>query len=141
MSTTSESVAPGSGARVLVLGAGGQLGQAVVARLAQDGYRVRAFQRRAAADRDPAVEVVLGTALDREAVARAAADQDAVVNVIGSGTLRRNTVESDTTAAVRRANSAQETLRQPPPCQKRSIGRRSAPGLPARKAAAWSPFR
>jgi uncharacterized protein YbjT (DUF2867 family) len=46
------------------------------------------------------VEVVLGTALDRDAVARAAVDQDAVVNVIGSGTLRPNTVESDTTAAV-----------------------------------------
>jgi uncharacterized protein YbjT (DUF2867 family) len=58
MSPTSELGSPGPGARVLVLGVGGQLGRAVVARLAQDGYRVRAFQRRApAADRDPAVDV------------------------------------------------------------------------------------
>lgn len=87
--------------RVLVLGAGGQFGRAVVTRLAQDGYLVRAFQRRPPETEPfPAVDVFLGDALDRDAVARAAAGEDAVVNAIGSGTLRRNTVESDTTAAV-----------------------------------------
>jgi uncharacterized protein YbjT (DUF2867 family) len=85
---------------VLVLGAGGQLGQAVVARLGQEGYRVSAFQRRLPAGEAAGLEVFLGDALDRDAVARAAASQDAVVNAIGSGTLRANTVESDTTAAV-----------------------------------------
>src|SRR5262249_19138862 len=70
-------------------------------RLAQDGYRVRAFQRRSPAGEAAAgVEVFLGDALDRDAVARAAEGQDAVVNAIGSGTRRANTVESDTTAAV-----------------------------------------
>lgn len=91
----------GPGSRILVLGAGGQLGRAVVARLAQDGYRVRAFQRHPATmDPGPAVEMVLGDALDGAAVARAAAGQATVINAIGSGTIRRNTVESSTTAAV-----------------------------------------
>lgn len=101
MNGTPENRSAEIGARVLVLGAGGQLGQAVETRLAQDGDRVRAFRRRPPAT-EPAhgVEVVLGDALDRDAIARAAEGQDAVVNAIGSGTLRRNTVESDTTAAV-----------------------------------------
>jgi uncharacterized protein YbjT (DUF2867 family) len=101
MNTTPWDLSSEVGARVLVLGASGQLGQAVVARLAQDNYRVRAFQRRPLADEAAdGVEVFLGDALDRDAVARSAEGQDAVVNAIGSGTLRANTVESDTTAAV-----------------------------------------
>jgi uncharacterized protein YbjT (DUF2867 family) len=85
----------------VVLGAGGQLGQAVTTRLAMDGLQVRAFQRRASeVPPEQGVEVVLGDARDRDAVERALENQDAVINTIGSGTLRRNTVESDTTAAV-----------------------------------------
>jgi uncharacterized protein YbjT (DUF2867 family) len=87
--------------QILVLGASGQLGQAAVARLVGHGHQVRAFMRRPpAASPAPGVDVCLGDALDRGAVAGAAAAQDAVVNAIGSGTLRANTVESDTTAVV-----------------------------------------
>ncbi len=91
----------GSGMHVLVLGAGGQLGQAVVACLLRDSYCVRAFQRRSVAElTSPNLEVVLGDARHHGALAAAVMGQDAVVNAIGSGTLRRNTVESETTAIV-----------------------------------------
>jgi uncharacterized protein YbjT (DUF2867 family) len=87
--------------QILVLGASGHLGQAVVARLVGDGHPVRAFMRRPpAASPAPGVDVYLGDALDSRAVAGAAVGQDAVVNAIGSGSLRANTLESDTTAAV-----------------------------------------
>jgi uncharacterized protein YbjT (DUF2867 family) len=97
MVSTSESTLT----RVVVLGAGGQLGRAVVTHLARAGYRVRAFQRRQPeTNAEPGVEVVLGDAMWADALQRAAHDQEAVVNAIGSGTMRWNTVESDTTAVV-----------------------------------------
>lgn len=89
--------------RILVIGAGGGLGRAVVEQLLDEGHNVRAFARRpapAVADhgqRGRDVEAVCGDARDSAALAAAMTDQDVVVNAIGSGTLRRNTVESDTT--------------------------------------------
>lgn len=90
--------------KVLVLGANGQLGSTVVARLARDGHHIRAFMRRPDADVErPKVELFRGDATDEMSVVAAAMGQDAVVNAIGSGTIRRNTIESDTTRVVLRA--------------------------------------
>ena len=89
---------------VLVLGANGQLGRAVVDRLVRDGHHVSAFVRRPPpAPPDPKVDVVVGDAMSYGAVREAAAGQQAVVNVIGGGTLRANTVESDASKVVLRA--------------------------------------
>src|SRR5215813_13825816 len=86
---------------VLVLGANGQLGRAVFSRLAADGQRVRAFMRRpASVVAPPAIEVFQGDAMQEAAVREAAVGQEAVVDAIGSGTLRYNTIESDTTRVV-----------------------------------------
>ncbi len=56
---------------VLVTGASGKLGRAVVKRLLQDGERVRLFQRRAPATLAANCEVVLGDLGDPDAVDRA----------------------------------------------------------------------
>jgi uncharacterized protein YbjT (DUF2867 family) len=89
---------------VLVLGANGRLGRVVVAKLAEEGHRVTAFMRHPAASANrPNVKLFYGDATDETSIFAAAKGQDAVVNAIGSGTIRRNTVESDTTRAILRA--------------------------------------
>lgn len=89
---------------VLVLGANGQLGRAIVAKLASEGHRVRAFMRRTDVEVNwPNVELFRGDATDEISIVEASKGQDAVVNAIGSGTIRRNTIESDTTRVTLRA--------------------------------------
>jgi len=89
---------------ILVLGANGQLGRAVVARLAGDSHRVRAFMRHPDASTGrPNIELFRGDATDETAAVAASRGEDAVVNTIGSGTVRRNTIESDTTRVILRA--------------------------------------
>jgi uncharacterized protein YbjT (DUF2867 family) len=89
---------------ILVLGAGGQLGRVLVSRLATDGHAVRAFVRRQPEkDVDVPAEVFIGDANSEASVRQAAKGQEAVVSAIGSGTLRRNTSESDTTKVTLRA--------------------------------------
>jgi uncharacterized protein YbjT (DUF2867 family) len=91
--------------RILVLGANGQLGKAVVERLVADGHHVRAFVRHLPGEMNgPShLEYFQGDAMNEESIIKAAAGHDIVVNVIGSGTLRKNTVESDTTRVILRA--------------------------------------
>jgi putative NADH-flavin reductase len=89
---------------ILVLGASGQLGRVVVAKLASQGHRVTAFMRSpdSSASRSN-VRLFHGDAIDEGLVFAAAEGQHAVVNTIGGGTIRRNTIESDTTRVVLRA--------------------------------------
>jgi uncharacterized protein YbjT (DUF2867 family) len=91
--------------RVLVLGANGQLGRVVAEKLVIEGHQVRGFARRipAGEDRLPHAEYFEGDALNENSILKALSGQDVVVNTIGSGTLRKNTVETDTTRLVLKA--------------------------------------
>jgi uncharacterized protein YbjT (DUF2867 family) len=85
--------------RVVVLGAAGQLGREVVRALAGRGYSLRAVVRRPPDPPfDSPVEVRLADARDKTQVGAAISGADVVVNTIGGGTLRKNDVESSTTA-------------------------------------------
>ena len=85
--------------RVVVLGAAGQLGREVVRALGLHGHSVRAVVRRPP---DPAfgspLEVRIADARDKAQISAAISGADVVVNTIGGGTLRKNDVESSTTA-------------------------------------------
>src|SRR5215470_1204825 len=85
--------------RLAVLGASGQLGREVVRALAACGDSVCAVVRRPPDPAfDSAVDVRIADARDKAQLRGAIADFDVVVNVIGGGTLRKNDVESSTTA-------------------------------------------
>ena len=87
--------------RIVVLGAGGQLGREVVAALVKRGHQVCAEVRRPPDPAfDRAVQVRKADARNRDQIRSAVSGFDAVVNVIGAGTLRRNDVASSATAAV-----------------------------------------
>ena len=63
---------------ILVLGANGQLGRAVVARLAGDSHRVRAFMRHPDASTGrPNIELFRGDATDETAAVAASRGEDA----------------------------------------------------------------
>jgi uncharacterized protein YbjT (DUF2867 family) len=97
---------------VLLLGANGQLGRAIVAKLTGEGHHLKAFMRHPKVSAThPNVECFQGDATDEMSVVEASMGQDVVVNAIGSGTLRRNTIESDTTRVVLRA-LARTTVRK-----------------------------
>ena len=85
--------------RIVILGAGSQLGREVVRALVARGHTVCAAVRRSP---DPAfdsmVEVRLADARNKADIRAALTGCDVVVNVIGGGTLRRNDVASTTTA-------------------------------------------
>lgn len=84
---------------VIVLGANGQLGREVVRHMAARGHKVTAFVRRPANGLfDKTVGIWLGDARNREELIAALPGHDVIVNAIGSGTLRKNDVESNTTA-------------------------------------------
>src|SRR5215831_11860171 len=85
--------------RVVVLGAAGQLGREVVRALALHGHSVRAVVRRPPdAALESSIEVRIADARDKTQVCAAISGADVVVNTIGGGTLRKNDVESTTTA-------------------------------------------
>ena len=85
--------------RVIVLGANGQLGREVVRHIAAQGHKVTAFVRRLANGViDNTVGIRVGDARTQEDLIAALPGHDVVVNAIGSGTLRKNDVESSTTA-------------------------------------------
>jgi putative NADH-flavin reductase len=89
--------------KVLVLGAGGKTGGAVVQEAAAAGHQVTAFLRNAAAYRAPAgVTVEEGDATDPDSVAAAVAGQDAVIDTIGGKTPYKSniTLEDDVAKAV-----------------------------------------
>ena len=85
--------------RLAVFGAAGQLGREVVTALAARKHAVRAVVRRPPVPAlDSSVDIQIADAREMAAIRRALAGCDAVVNAIGAGTLRRNNVESTTTA-------------------------------------------
>ena len=89
--------------RVLVLGAGGKTGGAVVQQAQAAGHQVTAFVRRAGAYDAPAgVGVTEGDAMDADAMAAAVAGQDAVIDTIGGKTPYKSdiTLETDVVRAV-----------------------------------------
>jgi putative NADH-flavin reductase len=74
----------------------------IAERLAHDGQAVRGFVRHLPdqnASR-PRIEYFQGNALETDSILAALPGQDIVVNAIGSGTLKKNSVETDTTRAV-----------------------------------------
>src|SRR5215472_15808157 len=87
--------------RIVVLGAGGQLGREVVATGLKRGHKLGAVVRRPPdLPFDSAVEVRRADARNEQEIRSATSGFDAVVNVIGGGTLRRNDVASSASAVV-----------------------------------------
>ena len=68
---------------VLVIGAAGRTGKAVVAQAVAAGHRVTAFVHQASDFATPNVRVIVGDATNSAAVAAAVAGQDAVLDTIG----------------------------------------------------------
>lgn len=87
--------------KVLVVGAAGKTGRAVVEQALAAGHQVTAFVRKAS-DLDMAnVRVAEGDATDRGAMDQAVAGQDAVVDTIGGKTpYRTTTLERSTANAI-----------------------------------------
>ncbi len=89
--------------KVLVLGAGGRTGRAVVQQAMAAGHQVTAFVHSAGDYRGPAgVTVEEGDATDAGSVAAAVAGHDAVINTIGGKTPYKSgiTLEADVAKAV-----------------------------------------
>lgn len=89
--------------KVLVLGAGGRTGRAVVQQAVAAGHQVTAFVHHAGDYRGPdGVRVEEGDATDADLVAAAVAGQDAVIDTIGGKTPYRSdvTLEGDVAQAV-----------------------------------------
>lgn len=89
--------------KVLVLGAGGRTGRAVVQQAMAAGHQVTAFVHSAGGYRGPAgVTVEEGDATDAGSVAAAVAGHDAVINTIGGKTPYKSgiTLEADVAKAV-----------------------------------------
>lgn len=89
--------------KVLVLGAGGKTGRAVVQQAVNAGHQVSAFVHHAGNYHGPAGVVVKeGDATDADSVAGAVAGQDAVINTIGGKTPYKSniTLEGDVAKAV-----------------------------------------
>ncbi len=78
--------------KVLVVGAAGQTGQAVVERAVKEGHEVTAFVHRAGGYDVPGVEVRAGDATDMAAMEAAVTGQDAVIDTVGGKTPYRHTV-------------------------------------------------
>lgn len=86
---------------VLVVGAAGRTGQAVVAQALAAGHQVTAFVHRAGDYAVPNVRVIAGDATDPAAIAAAVAGQDAVLDTIGGKTpYKATTLESGAAKAI-----------------------------------------
>jgi uncharacterized protein YbjT (DUF2867 family) len=85
--------------QLVVLGAAGQLGRAIVHVLVERGHAVRGVARRVPVPSlERSVQLTIADARNKADMCAALTDCDVVVNAIGAGTLRRNDVESSTTA-------------------------------------------
>lgn len=87
--------------RVLVVGAAGRTGRAVVGSAVRAGHDVTAFVHSAGSHDVPGVQVCAGDATDRTAIEAAVMGQDAVIDVVGGKTpYRRTTLESSVATLV-----------------------------------------
>ncbi|PRY41326.1 NAD(P)-dependent oxidoreductase [Umezawaea tangerina] len=81
--------------KVLVVGAAGKTGRAVVAKAVEAGHEVTAFVRTADGYDVPGVRVHAGDARDADVVGAAVAGQDAVIDTVGGKTpYKRTTLET-----------------------------------------------
>jgi len=78
--------------RVLVLGAGGKTGRAVVARAVEEGHEVTAFVHTTGSYHVPGVQVWAGDARDGTTIEAAVKGQDAVIDTVGGKTPYRRTI-------------------------------------------------
>ncbi len=94
---------------LIVFGAAGRAGRAVVERALAQGYSVTAFVRHASKFHldNPNLRVVHGDARNFDQVAAAMAGQEAVVNALSTGTLEPTTALSDNTRNIIRAMEQQ----------------------------------
>lgn len=87
--------------KLLVIGAAGKTGKAVVEQALAAGHQVTAFVQKADEYKVPNVRVVEGDATDRSAVQAAVAGQDAVIDTIGGKTpYKETTLESSAAKAI-----------------------------------------
>ena len=86
---------------VLVIGAAGRTGKAVVEQAVAAGHQVTAFVHQAGDYAMPNVRVIVGDATDGAVVAAATAGQDAILDTIGSkAPYKSTTLESDIASIV-----------------------------------------
>ena len=97
---------------VLVIGAAGRTGKAVVAEAVAAGHQVTAFVHQAGGDVAPNVRVIVGDATDSAAVAAAVAGQDAVLDTIGGKTPYKATTLEASAASVILAAMRQHGVRR-----------------------------
>ena len=87
--------------KVLVVGAAGKTGRAVVEQAVQAGHEVTAFVHSEAGYAVPGVAVRFGDASDPDAMAAAVADQDAVIDTVGGKTpYKATTLETDVATTI-----------------------------------------
>jgi putative NADH-flavin reductase len=87
--------------KVLVVGAAGRTGRAVVEQAQKAGHEVTAFVRSAGGYAVPGVEVRVGDASDTAAMKVAAAGQEAVIDTVGGkAPYRHTTLEASAAAAI-----------------------------------------
>ena len=97
---------------VLVIGAAGRTGKAVVAQAVAAGHQVTAFVHQAGDDAAPNVRIIVGDATDGAAVAAAVAGQDAVLDTIGGKTPYQATTLEASVASVVVAAMRQHGVRR-----------------------------
>jgi putative NADH-flavin reductase len=85
--------------KVLIVGAAGKTGRAVVKRAMQQGHQVTAFVHSDAGSADPGVEVRTGDASDMAAMEGAIMGQDAVIDTVGGKTPYKHTTLETSVAA------------------------------------------
>ncbi len=87
--------------KVLVVGAAGKTGQAVVAQAVQEGHEVTAFIHSEGSFGITGVEVRVGDAVDKGAMEDAVLGQDAVIDTVGGKTPDQpTTLETDVATAI-----------------------------------------
>jgi len=98
---------------LLIFGATGGTGRAIVAQALEQGHRVTAFARNpdAIKTEHENLIVVQGDILDYASVERAVKGQDAVLSALGAKAIRRNTTISDGTRNIIKAMEKYEVKR------------------------------
>ncbi len=87
--------------KVLVVGAAGKTGRAVVARAVKEGHEVTTFVHSDGSFDVPGVEVRAGDAVDSGAMEAAVLGQDAVIDTVGGKTPDQpTTLETDVATAI-----------------------------------------